>query len=268
MENKKSKDKIEEFNVNQRQALQEIIDNLNGLENIKFFVGYWLDSNEFIVSQDFYINEHKFLNYYWCEYKKDNINYRITMFYKDFDHGSGNIHILPGGIQIWEKISSCNGVDKGFCGNELKRPNIKDGKIEYQCLGGKPYTEFGWKPLFEYLQLWNNDVLEVLIDNLKKDSFKVVKCGTDVKSFYSSVLNPPKGTVSSQSRGRYILLQFNEKFLYYKTVYINGYGYFTKFDGEEIEFKKYKDDKNNINEKGPNHYDLQECKWVIEENLF
>ena len=62
MENKKSKDKIEEFNVNQRQALQEIIDNLNGLENIKFFVGYWLDSNEFIVSQDFYIK-------YTCPYE-------------------------------------------------------------------------------------------------------------------------------------------------------------------------------------------------------
>lgn len=272
MENKKSKDKIEEFNVNQRQALQEIIDNLNGLENIKFFVGYWLDSNEFIVSQDFYINEHKFLNYYWCEYKKDNISYRITMFYKDFDCGSGNIHILPGGIQIWQKKGCCACADKGFCEKELKRPRIKDGKIEYWCSGGKPYTEFGWEPLIENLQLWNNKVLEDLINNLNnnlnKGSFKVIESDIDSKSFYKSVIGYPKESVSSQSRGKYILLQFNKAFLYYKTMYIKGYGYFTKFDGEKIEFKKYEGDEKNMNEKGPNHYDLEEGKWIIEEKLF
>lgn len=277
MEDRMIKSEIKKFNDLQKNALNEIVESLIEIEKLKYSVVYWDEKGCFNVKQvekfeNLNNEEHEFLNYYWCEYTKDNINYKITMFYKDFDHGSGNIHILPGGIQIWQKKGCCACADKGFCEKELKRPRIKDGKIEYWCSGGKPYTEFGWEPLIENLQLWNNKVLEDLINNLNnnlnKGSFKVIESDIDSKSFYKSVIGYPKESVSSQSRGKYILLQFNKAFLYYKTMYIKGYGYFTKFDGEKIEFKKYEGDEKNMNEKGPNHYDWEEGKWIIEEKLF
>lgn len=266
-----NKFRVREFNNKQKWCLQEIIGKLDEIKDVKYFIGYWDDRGDFQIVENEKLlnleNEHNFLNYYWCEYKKDNKNYKITMFYKDFDCGSGNIHVLPGAIQIWRLKQNCDFLENGFCEDELQKAIIKNGKVEYSCKGGKSYTEFGWKPLFEHLQLWDAGVLKNLINminDLKKDELGEVECDINIKSFYASVMNPPKGTVSSQSRGKYILLQFNKKFLYYKTMYINGYGYFTKYDGKEVSFKY----GNNENTKGPNYYDTKKGSWVIQKELY
>ena len=39
--------------------------------------------------------------------------YKIAMFYKDFDHSSGNLHVLPGAMQVWEREENAENDNTG-----------------------------------------------------------------------------------------------------------------------------------------------------------
>ena len=255
-----------EFNQKQRDALKEIITELENnklASDITYYVGYWNENNDFVVSESKSESEesHDWLNYYWAEYtnRKENIRYRITMYYKDFDHGSGNIHVLPGAIQVWKNNSHCVSGDDGFCEKDLSEYKTKrDGSISYSMIGGKPYCEYGWEPLLKSAVFWNEDILKELIECIKNDKVRCYSNSICSNEFYKDV----KGYSQNGRCGHYIkysIFRFRECTLYYKTVLIQGIGYFTKFDGEKDDFEP----GNNVNTCGPNYIDETNGRWVI-----
>ncbi len=270
-----NKFRVREFNNKQKWCLQEIIGNLDEIKDIKYFIGYWDDRGDFqIVKNEKLLNlenEHNFLNYYWCEYTKNNKKFRISMYYKDFDHSSGNIHVLPGAIQIWEKTDSSEDTYNGFSKNGLTecKCNIEDGKVIYEMKGGKPYSEFEWNPLFRDVQFWDVKTVSELTKNLNCDDFKLVVNSINSNKFYEDVLSYSKVGRKGNYK-KYNLLKFKGNLLYYKTMYIDGYGYFTKYDGEEVSFEPGQKNVDDINKNscGPNYYDVEENRWVIKDKFF
>lgn len=84
-------------------------------------------------------SENDFLNYYWIEFDikelESIIKYKISLFYKDFDSNTGNIHVLPGALQCWKYINN-------------NRDPIN--KIALLCGDGiKIYNEYGWEPFYK-----------------------------------------------------------------------------------------------------------------------
>lgn len=262
--------KFKEFNNRQKEALYRIISDLDSsIEKIEYKVGYW-EKDTFIIKSSYDSPEclgesHDWLNYYWAEYTKDNENYRITMYIKDFDHDSGNIHVYPGGIQIWKKqdCSECpeDGYGKnGFCKSELS-VKINKNSFIYSMSGGKPYCEFGWKPLLKEVFFWNDEVLNDFIEALKNGNYLFSSKELKSSEFYKDVIGySDKG--NSGHPNRYYLFKFNSEYRYYKTMLVDGLGYFTKYDGEEVGFL------DNGNPKGPNYVDIENRTWVIVDNQY
>lgn len=92
--------------------------------------------------------ENDFLNYYWIEFgiKEESIvKYKISLFYKDFDSNTGNIHVLPGALQCWKYV------------NENKKP-ISKGAL--RCgYGINTYNEYGWEPFYKKPLFFETDKL-------------------------------------------------------------------------------------------------------------
>lgn len=281
-ENKDMIEKFECFNNRQKDMLLSIIDEMKTkIVKPTFFIGYWEeDCDNFnvveIPNRESFknYNKHNYcLNYYWCEYKKDNVDYRITMFYKDFDKHSGNIHILPGAIQVWKRPYYCKDFVSGFCKEDLinKTFNTKR-KVKYECRGGKPYCEFGWIPLFETPIFWNKFTKDTIIAKIKKEDYEYE---TNNETFYSCVSgysNKGGGT------GNYSLLKFDKRYkkdgtksAYYKTIFVKGLGFFAKYkyNGEKVKIFNinYRENQEE-NPKGPNHYCLEKERWIIEEKQY
>ena len=256
--------KTKSFNNRQYEALNRICNEIGEVDSeFSFNVAYWNEKNEFVVGKPGKEN-HKWLNYYWVEYIKRGEQYRITMFFKDFDHGSGNIHILPGGIQIWKKNDHCKFLPKGFCENDLKQcKKDRSGKVVYAMIGGKPYCEYGWIPLLETVVFWNYEILNEFIEIIKKDTFKCFDKTLYSKDFYQDVCNySNKGRHGNYKK--YYLIRMKDDELYYKTEFIEGIGYFTKYDGEEVKYIK----GNKENRCGPNYYDEEQGRWIIVEKQY
>lgn len=99
---------MKSFNCKQKESLIKIFAELGEKAKEKhYYVGYFERGNNTFKKMEINLKKHEekhdYLNYYWCEYQIENEKFKITMFYKDFDCGSGNIHVLPGAIQVWKK---------------------------------------------------------------------------------------------------------------------------------------------------------------------
>lgn len=91
---------------------------------------------------------HRYLNYYWMEFEYMCKRYKISMFYKDMDHMTGNIHVMPGAIQIWEGGDCTGYIDEKSLG------------LYRRCC--TPFEEYGWKPVLFKPLFWNiHDMPEV-----------------------------------------------------------------------------------------------------------
>lgn len=103
-------DNTKAFNTSQRNALVKICKALReDIKNLRYYVAYWdengkFESRELNITKKSDQEPHCFLNYYWAVYQRGDERYRITMYYKDFDHGSGNIHVYPGAVQVWKRM--------------------------------------------------------------------------------------------------------------------------------------------------------------------
>lgn len=177
------------FNKKQKDTLQEIIKGLSeNIYNKKYKVGYFTIKGDELEVVEWEKEHHHYLNYYWCEYQKGDGMYRITMFYKDFDSGSGNIHVLPGAIQLWERMKGCEDKKLSFCEKELRQCNRdKYGNLNYKMKGGSPYCEYEWKPFFSKPIFWNKDNLKTVIDNINKDCPLYTDTGINSNTFYDDV---------------------------------------------------------------------------------
>lgn len=237
--------------------------------------------------------ENEYLNYYWAEYKYGNEDYRLCMYYKDFDHGTGNIHINPGYVQLWKKN---NGNEKPFSiylseSSEGKRKCKKKEKYGYD--GGQLYSEEGWIPIgaeqkesytCSTYAIWREDIGEKIEDSneIEKRAEEFWKCnwyGNDQgqpiewmqskygNKFYGNLKEKiyselPKGKQTKNGTGTYYLYQWDEgdgKYMYafYKMIYVEGCGFFYIFDNKKHKYNTSKNDK------GPNYYDDEQKKWII-----
>ena len=83
--------------------------------------------------------------------------YKITMFYKDFDHSSGNLHVVPGAMQVWEKEeNSDKGKESFWIRNGQVNQNYLENKPGCKCSGGDLFAEEGWRPI-AYTDMGGND---------------------------------------------------------------------------------------------------------------
>lgn len=117
----------------------------------KHTIGDNWDENEWIKYYNHCIKD-EYLGYYWFEFKINENEYRITMYVKDFDEGSGNIHVLPGMIQIWIKSKCIQESNKDISIKQNSTTKTYGNKKErsrdsYRCDGGHSYLEGDWIPV-------------------------------------------------------------------------------------------------------------------------
>lgn len=265
MKNKQNEVAI--FNEKQRLALFNIVKQLK-IQSPIYFVGSWYEG-EFTVQNynEEYImsSEDNFLNYYWCEYKAENNDYKISMFYKDFDNGSGNLHILPGAVQVWRK-TECNYTKQGFCTYEIEKCKRNNkGEIEYKMLGGRKYCEYGWKPLFDKPIFWTQKNFDEILNAIKLQNTCCIKNVCYSNIFYESVKDYSNGGRSGHYM-KYALLKFDfsEESVYYKTIFVPQYGFFTKYDGIKVDYEPGK----KVNKCGPNFYCENLKRWIFVDNQY
>lgn len=152
----------------------------------------------------------------------------------------------------------------GFCEKDLRYvKKTRDGKIYYPMIGGTTYCEYGWMPLLDSVFFWNEENLSGLMDCIKKENYRCVGRGIYSNQFYQEVRNYSEKGRSGHYM-RYSLFRFQGESLFYKTILIEGEGYFTKFDGEEVTYAK----GGGKNPNGPNYYDTEKERWMINEKQF
>ena len=236
----------------------------------------------------------EYLGYYWFEFKIHSDEYRITMFVKDFDEGAGNIHTLPGMVQILHKYQEKESMDEKnpvirVKKNETTRVLYKIKKERkrgsYKSIGGINFQEGKWIPLFKEntaksLCVWdisaNIEIYESMISSFWKKNQNLIK--TDIKGLcagknaymlygdYSDINflyknNEKVGKAKKRGRSTYILYKWDDKedcemYAYYKHMWVeNEEAYFVVFDGEN---HIYSTEKNMC---GPNYID--DKKWII-----
>ncbi len=227
----------------------------------------------------------RYLDYYLIEFEYSGTMYKISMFYKDFDMRTGNVHVLPGAIQIWRKVK-CN--CEYMC-DELIHTNMDLIR---------PYIEYGWSPMCYKPILWNmdNEVHTKLIGEIYSkirtgcydkpvESEKVCLEGAKEEqyiyssSFYAPIIgNFNKPLPSSEERTmcghymKYSLLRWKDekdkdgnKYMYtlYKIYICQGYGIFAKY-GKEGKYLLN-------NENQPNTFEDNEWKFCyksVETSVF
>lgn len=198
------------------------------------------------------------INYYWVEFQYKEEKYKISMFYKDFDHNTGNIHILPGAIQFWKK-TYCS--TKSICEKELY--NYK--KII------STYCECRWAPLCTNPIFWDTKNIGEM-SRLVWQAFEEVNPSEiydkkiysnefyrSVNNYFSSKLPKEEGKREIGHYQKYSIIRWvkkNEKQFVccYKIEEFSGYGYFTKYDGNRYEYTAPQKD-------GPNCF--KNGKWEL-----
>lgn len=133
---------------------------------------YDLDTEEKIKIEKFEETDsqkNKWVNYYWIEFEKNEVKYKFSLFYKDFDIGSGNVHVLPGVIQLWKKM---NKTDNSLEECKVKKSaKDKNGKYKSKSI---TYSEsidqeknWFWVPLIKKIYYLND--IEFCLDTLLKN---------------------------------------------------------------------------------------------------
>lgn len=193
-------EKIKEFNLKMYEGLKTIIDyglSQDIIKEPKFYRVFYLNNQLNIVQENqvgFSENQKKdfseqYLEYFWSEFSmgenEDKKTYKITMFFKDFDHGSGNIHVLPGMIQFWEKAEDAIDLEKSdyFVVNKGKTSEEHSNRPYIEHKGGSIFCEEGWIPCAydieqneqkmakDFYMKW--DYLEKPADEIAKKLFEI-----------------------------------------------------------------------------------------------
>lgn len=113
--------------------------------------------------------ENKWVNYYWIEFEKIEVKYKFSLFYKDFDRKSGNIHVLPGAVQLWKKEKN------DYC--KLNKMKKEDYAV--------PFVEDEWYPQFNKIHYIYNDIEDCLSSMIeKKTKFKRKRINNEFLYYY------------------------------------------------------------------------------------
>lgn len=265
LENKRKSIKV--FNTNVKNMLFALMDDVRIKESAKNINYYYLECDDekceasLIEIKDLLKqeqNKNDILNYYWSEYEKDSEQYRLCMFFKDFDYSSGNLHVLPGMVQLWKR---CN-YAKEECFVSGKKKKI----TEKYCSGGQSYCEGGWRPCGYNDNTYTRDIRIIWgISIAEKKMHKKMFYKCQAISFWDSMLSDKKyapanwlegkfseafygqlkrilyedmdrqeGVKIRNGRGTYYLYRWEVKEdlvrTYYKLIYVKKYGWFCIFD--------------------------------------
>ena len=96
-----------------------------------------------LTEKDEHVCSPDYLEYYWVEFMHNGKECVVSLFHRDFDGQSGNIHVMPGVLQVWEKA-----YDK-----DKKNPFEKDkGTITFpqSIRSSAGETVYLWNPLIDY----------------------------------------------------------------------------------------------------------------------
>ncbi len=167
-----------------------------------------------------------FIAYYWSEfvYAENQVTYRFAMFFKDFDHNTGNIHVLPGMFQFWRKTDkndeegfSIDGQNSSLI--QVKRRNGFERPYENHG-GGRTYIEEGWKPCVLYKHgckfyniVLSNDCITCMVKRINMGFLEVIdnpdgfkeecKKATESKLIYNKeLLDEMYGAYQGNDHGR------------------------------------------------------------------
>lgn len=214
---------IKSFNSNIRKKLFQIINNLKFKNNLK--IEYY--SLSFSESS---------LDYYWAEFKYGDTQYKVSMFYKDFDTSTGNIHVLPGAVQIWKKCThNCN------CGSICEFVLTKHTPKHNSTV----YPECGWIPICESPLFWDNqsDITSTIFNIITGKCDISYKCNISSSNFYKDIIGIYSDILRKQEHyiqrhghfKKYSLYKWNvdnnKIHSYFKIFDCKGYGFFAQFGG-------------------------------------
>lgn len=91
---------IEKFNCNCKYILDLIDQSYPVPLHSRFYYLDFRTRKKKRFYPDTNTESHDFLNYYWMEFSYRHKAYKLSMYYKDMDHRTGNLHVLPGAIQL------------------------------------------------------------------------------------------------------------------------------------------------------------------------
>lgn len=226
----------------------------------------------------------KYLEYLWCIFEYGDTKYRVSMFSKDFDEGSGNIHTLPGVVELWrwdDNISESKGIIVSK--DSVKRKpkwRIKEPKYEHK--GGTFYVEGFWNPLFEG-RIASKRIVpipgkeEQFVDNFKNwfihnqenSDIEWGACCKKVSIIHTKdLLYELYEKETTKGKSSYIIVDWEDDpngktfGTHHKTVYVNNNkgneGYFCIYE------KKMHTYDISRNRTGPNFFDVNNQEWKLE----
>lgn len=236
-----------------------------------------------------YTND-KYIDYFFARFKsKGDKEYIISLFYKDFDGNTGNIHVLPGIVQLWKVIdSSFIGEDLCYSFPNCKKTVCYTETIEWSSGKRSDYKKEYWKPLISYsveemksCQFFEENNLEDIEENNLKDIINNAytiskKCYIELRNKMIECINTEleqqnveitmvKGT------GKNLIFAWSKEYFesclkhYFLCAYKHiktDYGWFIKYDGNSTLYQV----KSNLEKGGPSK--LEGDKFFIDYTYY
>lgn len=295
MEMNNSVNSIAEFNNSRRSELKLVFDICKNFGPLILLTGMyklsWVTGEKVNIelSQDdklVYENkcgkrieeesENNFLNYYWIEFGikdlESIIKYKISLFYKDFDSNTGNIHVLPGALQCWKYINNNhNPIYKRalLCGN-----------------GINTYNEYGWEPFYKKPLFIKTDkfkeYITIILEHLANQNMDLQLNKGIIQSnnyYYDFIIerekhiknklnkDNKKGHIRRGHYLKYALIEWinttnSNEFESFQEIFLfRGLGYFSKFGLENKQLNISHSWKLNIPEYNSQVMRTNESKW-------
>lgn len=261
---------IQTFNMNLKNMLFALMEEAEKRElvykqSVKYYYLKLLQNSDSKVDSQYIVCElsrqksieeqGEYLGYYWAEYENEYGMYKLCMFYKDFDHASGNIHVLPGWIQLWKK---CCKSSKFFFINQNESSIYKKIKKTYGSGTISTYCEEGWKPVWSNTSMninivspiWNiyngvqlkKHTYDTIVGQIWNYIYNVGNCSDcclypkvtnkDIKEYYKKICSEicNDSSLKKHGRGKYSLIKWNilEGIIKinYKMLFVQGHGFF------------------------------------------
>ena len=161
MEDMMAGSEIKEFNKHCKNVLFEITQKFEGVDYKRLEIEYDFKEKELVRAEVVKLEEEyecsgELLEYYWSEFSRNDVDYKITMFYKDFDKRSGNLHVIPGYFQVWRK-----GDTTSLFTIYKTESSIDLTKTKGKCSSGSCFCEEGWIPSID-MHLYGKDIPMVI----------------------------------------------------------------------------------------------------------
>ena len=180
---------------------------------------------------DEYVIDSNYINYYWIIYDDGNDKKKWSLFYKDYDFKTNNIHIIPGFVQEW--------VEDKKSAYTKYNDNEKIVQEEKDSLKDKLFGEFNWKPTI----LLQKDDLMCSGNQFIYRNEECIRCFEDFRYYFCQMVKDlsiqkyssrggPRNSIYTYSKVIYWrnCKDDSKKSIFpYTIIYIEGAGFFTQY---------------------------------------